>query len=205
MMSEKMERRKEDLGVLLIISALIAGIVITILVPPLFSQPAQGTGTMDEAVKTAQDFLVLTNDKNLAIGQVVEFKNYFYVTYYEKSTGIGAFEMLINKPGTDEIRPEQGPNMMWNTKYGQMMGWSNGVVFTGAAITLDQAEEYAQGYIDSHLPGKTVVAVHTYYGYYTIDVGMNGKTYGMLGVNAFTGQIWYHDWNGEYVGTRSFV
>lgn len=204
-MSEIMGRRKEDLGVLFVIAALIVGTVMAILVPPLTSQPTQGAGTMDEAVKTAQDFLGLTNDKNLVIGEVVEFKNDFYVAYYERSTGIGAFEMLINKPGTDEIRPEQGPNMMWNTKYGQMMGWSDGVVFTGAMITADQAKEYAQVYIDSHLPGTTVLAVHPFYGYYTVDVGMDGKTYGMLGVNAFTGQIWYHDWNGAYIGTRSFA
>ena len=80
MMSENTDKKKENLGVLLIITALIVGLVIAILVPPLFSQPTQGTGTMDEAVKTAKDFLALTNDNNLAIGQVVEFRNDFYVT-----------------------------------------------------------------------------------------------------------------------------
>jgi len=205
MMSEKTDSRKENLSVLLLISALIVGLVIAILVPPLFSQPTQGTGTMDEAVKTARDFLALTNDNNLAIGQVVEFRNDFYVTYYEKSTGIGAFEMLVNKPGTDAIMPEPGPNMMWNTKYGQMMGWTIGDVLTGATITADQAKAYAQGYVDAHLPGAKVIDDRPFYGYYTVDIGMNGKMYGMLSVNAYTGQIWYHFWHGEYITTRSFV
>lgn len=200
-----MERRREDLSVLLIITVLVAGIIMAILVPPLYTQPTRGAGTMDEAVKTAQDFLGLVNDQNLAIGQVVEFKNNFYVTYYEKSTGIGAFEMLVNNLGTDAIRPEPGPNMMWNTKYGQMMGWTIGDVFTGATITADQAKAYAQGYVDARLPGANVIDARPFYGYYTVDIGMNGKMYGMLSVNAYTGQIWYHVWNGEYIATRSFV
>ena len=55
-----------------------------------------------------------------------EYTQNFYVLFKEKSTGIGAFEMLIDKY-TGSIYPEMGPNMMWNTKYGMMnggmMGW----------------------------------------------------------------------------------
>ena len=211
-MSKSTDRR-EELSVFAIIGVLVAAAVLVVFVPPLFSQPTQGAETMDEAVDIAQDFLVLTGDKDLAIDRVVEFRNGFYVAYYERSTGIGAFEMQIDKPGAlrmmwiqglYDIRPEQGPNMMWNTKYGQMMGWSSGVVFKGAVIEADQAKGYAQGYVDSHLAGAKVLEIRPFYGYYTVDVGMDGKTYGMLSVNAYTGQIWYHVWNGEYIDTRSF-
>lgn len=34
---------------------------------------------------------------NLAIMEIMEFQNNFYIIYYEKDTGIGAFEMLIWK------------------------------------------------------------------------------------------------------------
>ena len=65
----------------------------------------------------------------------------FYIVYYEKNTGIGAFEMLIwkqtppsgmmggmmgcgmgggNRITAGVIMPEPGPNMMWNTKYSPM-------------------------------------------------------------------------------------
>jgi len=63
--------------------------------------------------------LTSLNSLDLAIGEIMEFEQNFYVIYYEKSTGIGAFEMLIDKR-TGRIFPEYGPNMMWNTKYGHL-------------------------------------------------------------------------------------
>jgi len=41
--------------------------------------------------------------------------------------------------------------------------------------------------------------VTTFYGYYTIEVLSNGTTYGMLSVNGYTGQIWYHTWHGTFI------
>ena len=41
----------------------------------------------------------------------MEFEFNFYVVYFEKSTGIWAFEMLIDKE-SGRIFPEYGPNMM---------------------------------------------------------------------------------------------
>jgi hypothetical protein len=57
------------------------------------------------------------HDADLTIAVIMEFEQIFYVVYFEESTGIGAFEMLIEK-NTGRIFPEYGPNMMWNTKYG---------------------------------------------------------------------------------------
>ena len=56
------------------------------------------------------------NNPDLAVREVEEYTQNFYVQIYEKSTGIGAFELLIDKY-TGSVYPEQGPNMMWNTKY----------------------------------------------------------------------------------------
>ncbi len=39
----------------------------------------------------------------------------------EKITGIGAFELIVERNGF--MHPEPGPNMMWNTKYGHMAGF----------------------------------------------------------------------------------
>jgi len=87
----------------------------------------QGPLTMNNAIKIAESYLESLGNTDLAIDEIMEFELNFYIVYYEKSTGIGAFEMIIDKPGTGGmmrmmgngyIRPEQGPNMMWNTKYG---------------------------------------------------------------------------------------
>lgn len=79
--------------------------------------------SLDRALTIAENYLASMNDPDLAIGEIMEFEQNFYAVYYEKSTGIGTFEMLIDKT-TGRIFPEYGPNMMWNTKYGHggMMG-----------------------------------------------------------------------------------
>jgi hypothetical protein len=46
---------------------------------------------------------------------------FFYVLSHEKSTGLGAFEMLINKY-TGGTYPEMGPNMMWKRSTARMLG-----------------------------------------------------------------------------------
>lgn len=179
--------------------------------------------SMDQAVGVAANFLRRTGNKDLAIDEVMEFQNNFYVVYYERSTGMGAFEMIIDKPGTGgmmrmmgngDIRPEQGPSMMWNTKYG-MMGMGGGLMgmmggrtprprnaSATAPITGDTAKEVAQEYLDRNLPGARAEDVHPFYGYYTIHVEKDGRIYGMLSVNSYTGQVWYHNWHGAYIQTR---
>jgi hypothetical protein len=195
-------------GVLLIT----AGIVGLILLPYLmFVAWNRGVATMDEAVKIAEDFLKSLNNEDLAIDEIMEYRYNFYVVYYEKSTGMGAFEMLIDKAGNGGmmgmwagsiIRPEPGPNMMWNTKYGAMgsgmMVWSS----EDNQITEEKAKQYAQRYLDNFIPGAKAEDVHKFYGYYTIHVDKGGRNYGMLSVNAYTGDVWFHDWHGEYVQTR---
>jgi len=82
--------------------------------------------SIDDAFGMSERYLTSLNSPDLAIGEIMEFEQNFYAIYYEKSTGIGAFEMLIDK-GAGRIFPEYGPNMMWNTKYshrGMMGGWS---------------------------------------------------------------------------------
>lgn len=98
--------------------------------------------TMDEAEKIAYAYLSSLNYENLDIKEIMEFEYNFYIIYFEKDTGIGAFEMLIWKTNTGNnmmvnhigwrmrtewITPEPGPNMMWNIKYGHMGTCMSGV------------------------------------------------------------------------------
>ena len=41
--------------------------------------------------------------------------------------------------------------------------------------------------------------VDAFPGYYTIDVTRDGKVAGMLSVNAYSGQVWYHGWHGAFI------
>jgi hypothetical protein len=172
-------------------------------VAPAFPTIATATPiTIGNAVTIAQNYVASLNNPDLAVDEVEEYTQNFYVLIYEKSTGNGAFEMLIDKY-TGSIYPEPGPNMMWNTKYGMMsggmMGLLRGTPTTAMPVTVDQAKTNAQQFLNANYLGTTVGDVDTFYGYYHVDVLLNGNTYGMLSVNGYTGQVWYHTWHGAFI------
>lgn len=184
--------------------------------------------TMDEAKAIAQQYLASLGNSNLAIKEMMEFQSNFYILYYEKDTGIGTFEMLIWKQTpsagmmsggmmggrvtTGVIMPEPGPNMMWNTKYGMMSNgmMGQGMMGTGSqasstmTITKDKALQLGQTYLDANLNGAKVEDATQFYGYYTIDFTVNGKIAGMLSVNGYAGQVWYHSWHGDFIQETEF-
>ena len=68
------------------------------------------------------------------------------------------------------------------------------------SVTPAQAKSLTQKFLDSRLPGaKAEADVTVFPGYYTLDFARDGKIVGMLSVNAYTGQIWYHAWHGTFV------
>jgi len=159
--------------------------------------------TMDEAVSAAQTYLAPLRNPGLGMNEVMEFEDNFYVVVFEKSTGIGAFELLVDRY-TGSVYPEPGPNMMWNTKYG-MMGRLGRTATVSTPVGLEQAKRYAQEFLDNNIPGASVEDVHIFYGYYTIHVARDGRVYGMLGVNGYTGQVWYHAWHGAFIAEEEIA
>ena len=163
--------------------------------------------TIDQATQIAETYLTSTGNPNLAIDEIMEFQDNFYVLYYEKNTGVRAFEMLID-PYTGRIFPEYGPNMTWNTKYGMMgggmMGSQRGAPTADMPVTKDQAAKIAENYLKSNLPGASIEDPDVFYGYYTIHILKDGKIYGMLSVNGYSGQVWYHSWHGQFIQMKEF-
>lgn len=172
----------------------------------------EGTLTMADAREAVESDLTFLNLSDLAVAEVMEFSNHFYVEVEEESTGVHAMELLVDK-NTGRVSPEHGPNMMWNTKYGMHSGSGWGGMMGGMmggfgtqqpnadmSISPAQALEYAQRYLDSYVPGKEAAdEADRFYGYYTIHVLSDGQIYGMLSVNGYTGQVWYHNWHGQFV------
>lgn len=167
----------------------------------------------EQAAQAAQQYLNATwRNPDLAVKEVMEFSNHFYVQVVERSTGIGAMELLVEKIiGT--VHPEPGPNMMWNTKYSPMGGWGH-MGGWGAPtqaptaempVTPERARELAQQALDRYLPGATAAEeVTPFYGYYTLHYERDGQVVGMLSVNGYTGQVWFHTWHGAFLGERTF-
>ncbi|MFQ5711747.1 MAG: hypothetical protein ACE5GD_08205, partial [Candidatus Geothermarchaeales archaeon] len=85
--------------------------------PSTMGEPSiTGSLTIDDTLSVAQDYLEFLGKPDLAVAEIMEFSNHFYVDVYEENTGVHAFELIIERDG--DVYPEHGPNMMWNTKYG---------------------------------------------------------------------------------------
>jgi len=147
-----------------------------------------------EEVKSILDAYLTKLNNNFAVKEIMEFQNNFYAIVIEKDTKIGAFELLVN-PYSGIISPEPGPNMMWNTKYG-MHGYTTS---SNMNINPEEAKKLALNYLKQYFSNVQVEEPTQFYGYYTLDFKVNDKIYGMLSVNGYTGQVWYHSWHGEFI------
>jgi len=206
--------------------------------PKTTSSPASGTtpataptrtvGSLEEARSAFERAVEGFGNQNLEVGEVMEFANNYYAEVKEKDTGIGAMELLINRPGS-RVYPEPGPNMMWNTKYGMMSGSGgygrmmgpNGRGMMGGSsasasaqnapsnnttdkmsVGPEQARKIADAYLSRVSPGTKAEQPERFYGYYTIDTEKDGKTSGMLSVNGYSGEVWYHSWHGPFIAKQ---
>lgn len=168
--------------------------------------------TVDQAKKAVETYLKGLNNADLELKEIMVFDQNAYARIVEKSTGIGAMELLVN-PDSQSVYPEYGPNMMWNLKYGHMagfggmMGGRHGFAYatpssgtTQMTVTPEQAIKAAQQYLDQNSPGsKADSEPDAFYGYYTIDIMKDGKPTGMLSVNGFSQQVFLHTWHGNFI------
>ena len=177
--------------------------------------------TVDQARQAVEGYLKGLNNPDLELKEIMIFDNNAYARITEKSTGIGAMELLVD-PASLSVFPEYGPNMMWNLKYGHMgaaggmMGRRTGMiggngmmrgyyanqgsVSATMTVTSAQAVQFAQQYLDKQFPGyQSATDPDPFYGYYTIDILKDGKPAGMLSVNGFSGQVFLHTWHGTFI------
>ncbi len=179
--------------------------------------------TVNQAKQVVESYLKGMNNSDLELKEIMIFDNNAYARITEKSTGIGAMELLVD-PATLSVFPEYGPNMMWNLKYGHMggsgmtlapapragVGGRNGMmggynsnpgsVSATMTVTSEQALKITQQYLDQQFPGyQAAEDADPFYGYYTIDIMKDGKPTGMLSVNGFSGQVFLHTWHGTFI------
>jgi hypothetical protein len=198
---------------------------------PTTTTPTHSVGSLGEARSAFERAVEGYGNSNLEVTEVMEFANNYYAEIEEKDTGIGAMELLINRPGS-RVYQEPGPNMMWNTKYGMMSGnggyrgmmrpggrgmmGPNGQGMMGSssasasaqnprsntadrmAVSPEQARKISGAYLSRVSPGTRAEEPTRFYGYYTIDTEKDGKTSGMLSVNGYSGEVWYHSWHGPF-------
>jgi hypothetical protein len=159
---------------------------------------------MDRATGVARGVAAAHPGGGLVVDEVIEFSNGYYASIREKSTGIGAFEILIDRT-TGQVTREPGPDMMWNTGYGMITGGMMGGAYTGTgstSVSSAQARDIAQRWLDANEPGTKAKAPDPFHGYYTVDFEKDGRLVGMLSVNGSSGAVWYHSWHGDFVQVR---
>ncbi len=147
----------------------------------------------DNAKAIADQYLASMNNPDLEIDEFEEYSHNFYVSLIEKSTGRGAIELIIDR-SSGSLQPEP-QSMMWNSKYG-MMGQSQTAEMV---VTSEQALKITQDFLDIVYPGTKADEIVAYYGYYTTMTKLEGEHYGMLSVNGYSGDVWYHTWHGMFI------
>jgi len=172
---------------------IVAGIAIAFIFSPALT-PSSSVISVAQAKQSADKYVAGSSD--LRVAEIEEYAQNFYVRVQEKGTGINAFELLVDKT-SGAVTREPGPDMMWNTKYG-MMGFGRAAT-AEMPVTADKAAEYAQRWLDTNIAGAKAEEPDTFYGYCTLDISMNGSTYGMLSVNGYSGDVWYHTWHGQSI------
>jgi hypothetical protein len=186
----------------LILLAAVIGLALAYALSSFVRARRGGMLTMDQAVEAARQYVATYRNSDLALAEVMEFEDNFYVEVEEQSTGIHAFELLVDRY-TGGVYPEPGPNMMWNSKYGHMGGmmgsWRGGD--TGVMpVNSEQARVLAQQWLERFIPGSSAVdETDAFYSYYTIHVMKDGQVFGMLSVNGYSGEVWYHNWHGAFI------
>src|SRR5712691_9597442 len=164
--------------------------------------------SMDAAKQAFQRYIDSTGNTDLALDEVMQFQRNYYAIVKERSTGLGAFELLAD-PRNGAVFPEMGPNMMWNTKYspmttygGGMMGgmggfapggmmsgtWGPTAPATQPAVNAGQARQFAQQWLDQFQTGSATGTPDAFAGYYTVHITKDDAVTGMLSINAYTGQ-----------------
>jgi len=198
-------------GVLAIAAALVVGVAGMGASPVGFSMMG-GLGTssgqaisMDRAQKSVQSFLDRTGNQDLQIDELMEFDRNFYALVKERSTGVGAFELLVNRT-TGAVGYEPGPDMMWNARYGMMRDFGGMMGFGSASgamtVSPDRATKIAQAWLDQREAGYSAGAPDAFYGYYTFHFLKGGRIAGMLSIHGATGQVWFHSWHGSFIQVR---
>lgn len=164
---------------------------------------------LGQAIELLERYREALGNPDLELAEVMEFEANYYAIVRERSTGVNAFEVLMDRY-TGAIHPEPGPNMAWNTRYmmGGMMG--PGMMARPGApsvappmpVSPQEAVRRANQFLEGYLPGAEADDPKAFYGYYTLHIVRNGQITGMLSVHGQTGWVWPHTWHGTFLRER---
>jgi len=173
---------------------------------------------MEDAITIATGLLNAIGDSSLALDEVEEWEfNYYIVVKQAAPSKYKAFQLIMDK-WTGAVMPEPGPGMIWNQKYGGMMGSMSDrmpghmnrrerkITEPTFTVTPEAAAASVNQFLRERFSRALVVesTPDVFFGFYSFDVkdSVTGAKYGMLSVNGSSGQVWYHTWHGTFVQSK---
>ena len=127
---------------------------------------------------------------------IIPFANQYYARLVA-ADGSGIGEIVVDR-FTGTVYPEPGPTMMWNGRYGVAGTTSSGTATYDEAT----AKQLATAFLTGYLPGASVIDGQAFPGYFTFSFGQDAPV-GLLSVNASTGAVWVHSWQGAALQTAN--
>ncbi len=167
-----------------------------------------GTPSTEERLSTEHvekklhEYLSLFFDDSFYVEEIMEFNRNYYAQIGRDGDENLAFELIID-PYKGQITPEPGPNMRWNRSFGHMR-WRFWNINRKMTVSETEAIDAAQRYLKRIQAGVTTDGhADRFNGYYTIHTINEQGIAGMLSVHGNSSKVWYHDWNGDYLGDNA--
>ena len=66
-------------------------------------------------------------------------------------------------------------------------------------ITSAQATQIARQYLKNQGLPLTLGTPSRFYGYYTVTTLRGSEIDGLVSINGYTGDVWYHAWHGPFI------
>jgi hypothetical protein len=132
--------------------------------------------------------------------------NMMWNTKYGMMSGGGYGPMM--GPGRGMMGPNGG-GMMGGSSASASARGPRGNTAARMDVSPEQARKIAEAYLSRVSPSTETEKPERFYGYYTVDTEKDGKAVGMLSVNGYSGEVWYHSWHGPFIakqeGTRALI
>jgi hypothetical protein len=164
-----------------------------------------------EVMEFANNYYAEIEEKNTAIGAMELLisrpgsrvyqepgPNMMWNTKYGMISGTRGYGRMMGSNGRGMMGPNGGGMM---GEYGSSASprSAQGSSQDKMPVDPEQARKVADAYLSRVSPGTKAEEPTRFYGYYTIDTEKDGKTSGMLSVNGYSGEVWYHSWHGPFV------
>jgi hypothetical protein len=139
-------------------------------------------------------------DKNTGAVYPEPGPNMMWNTKYGMMTGGSGGGGPMMGPGSQEgMMGRNGPGMMQGGPPSGQAAQKGATPGDEMPVNAERATGIADDYLSRVSPGTHAGEAERFYGYYTLHTEKDGEITGMLSVNGYSGEVWYHSWHGPFI------